>query len=62
MPTTINVSNDLSTGKIPEIMRVIDEIAFQTNILALQAAVGASEAMAAASPPHLQGSEPGGSD
>jgi methyl-accepting chemotaxis protein len=33
-----------SSGNIPEIAKVIDEIAFQTSILALNAAVAAGEA------------------
>jgi len=60
MPTTITVGNDLSSDKVPEIMRAIDEVVFQTNIMALHAAVGRAEAVDAGSSKQPQGMEPGG--
>jgi methyl-accepting chemotaxis protein len=51
---------DPSSDRMPEIMRVIDEIAFQTNIIALQAAVEEAEAYHAGSSGQAQGIEPDG--
>jgi len=50
MPTASTARIGPSRHPIPEIMRVIDEIAFFTNIIALQAAVGAAEGNDALSP------------
>ena len=41
--TTVNEIN-ISRGEISKIVKAIDEIAFQTNILALNAAVDAAHA------------------
>lgn len=60
MLTAITARIDPSSHQMPKIMRVIDEIAFQTNIIALHAAVRAAEANHAGSPEHPQCIEPDG--
>jgi methyl-accepting chemotaxis protein len=60
MRTAITARMDASSNRMPEIMRVIDAIAFQTNIIALQAAVREAEANHAGSSGQAQGIEPDG--
>ena len=61
MPTAMTARMDAANSRMPEIMRVIDEIAFQTNLIALQAAVGEAEAdNDRGSSEHAQGIEPDG--
>jgi methyl-accepting chemotaxis protein len=50
MSTAITASIVPSSRQMPAIVRVIDEIAFQANIIALQMAVAAAEANDAGSP------------
>ncbi len=54
MPTAITARIHPAGHQIPEVMRVIDEIAFQTNLIALQTAVAAAEGNDALSPEHVQ--------
>ena len=50
MPTTTNEKGKgLFGGQAPEVGRVIDDLTFQANILALEAAVQQAEAIRAAS-------------
>jgi methyl-accepting chemotaxis protein len=60
MSSATTATIDAASHQMPEIMRVMDEIAFFTNIIALQAAVGAAETTDAGSPKHLQAVKPDG--
>jgi hypothetical protein len=60
MQTAATTSTHPSSHQMPQVMRVIDEIAFHTSLMALQSAVAAAEADRPSSSEHAQGTEPDG--